>query len=91
MHFSRLKEAGAKRVFAIITHGILSGSAIEKIQASDLEAVVATNTVPLQDKMEICSKIKVVILLILCKLYHPFPFRITIHTTSCDSNCIDCL
>ncbi|XP_003383666.1 PREDICTED: ribose-phosphate pyrophosphokinase 1-like [Amphimedon queenslandica] len=54
----RLKEAGAKRVYAIITHGILSGPAIERIQESDLECVVSSNTIPLQEKMELCSKIK---------------------------------
>lgn len=55
----RLKEAGAKRIFAIITHGILSGPAIERIQESDLEILVSSNTVPLQDKIELCPKLRV--------------------------------
>ena len=56
-----MKSAGAKRVFAIITHGIFSGAAMEKIEKSDLEAIVATNTIPLQEKMIKCPKIKVTI------------------------------
>jgi ribose-phosphate pyrophosphokinase len=54
----RLKDAGSKRVFAIVTHGIFSGPAIERINQSHLEAVVSTNTIPLQDKMVMCSKLK---------------------------------
>ena len=54
-----MKDAGARRVYAIVTHGIFSGSAIDKINKSDLEAVVATNTIPLHEKMAACSKIKV--------------------------------
>lgn len=59
LRLCRLKSAGAKRVFAIITHGIFSGAAMEKIESSDLEAIVATNTIPLQEKMAKCSKLKV--------------------------------
>ena len=55
----RLKEAGAKRVFGIVTHGVFSGPAIERINSSSLEAVCATNTIPLHEKMAVCSKIKV--------------------------------
>ena len=46
-------------MFAIVTHGILSGPAIDRINDSDLEVIVATNTIPLKGKMESCSKIKV--------------------------------
>lgn len=46
-------------MFAIVTHGIFSGPAIDKIKESDLEAVVSTNTIPLQDKIALCPKIKV--------------------------------
>ncbi len=38
-------ECGAKRVFACITHGILSGKAIERIEASQLEKLIITDTV----------------------------------------------
>ena len=57
--YTRLKEAGATKVFAILTHGILSGPAIERINKSDLEAVVVTNTIPQTEKMQQCPKIKV--------------------------------
>jgi len=55
-----LKEHGAKDVIAIVTHGILSGNAIETINDSCLSAVVVTNTVPLGDKLDKCSKLKVI-------------------------------
>lgn len=57
--FRRLKEAEAKRVFGIVTHGVFSGPAIQRINDSDLEAVCATNTIPLHEKMAACPKIKV--------------------------------
>ncbi|TQS33352.1 hypothetical protein Golomagni_06307 [Golovinomyces magnicellulatus] len=41
-----LNEHGAKKVFAIVTHGILSGKAIDIINQSCLSGVVVTNTVP---------------------------------------------
>ena len=55
----RLKEAGATKIYAICTHGIFSGPAIERIEKSDLEAVAITNTIPQEEKMKVCSKIKV--------------------------------
>lgn len=47
-----LKENGAKSVLALVTHGILSGSAIETLNGSVLSALVVTNTVPLGNKVE---------------------------------------
>ena len=55
----RLKEAGATKVYAICTHGILSGPALERISQSCMEAVVVTNTVPQEAKVQVCEKIKV--------------------------------
>lgn len=55
----RLITVGATKVYAICTHGILSGPALERIASSALEAVVVTNTVPQEAKVQICSKIKV--------------------------------
>lgn len=55
----KLQEAGAKKVYAVCTHGIFSGSAIAKINNSNFEAVVVTNTIPQEDKMQECSKIQV--------------------------------
>jgi len=51
---------GAKAVYAIVTHGILSGKAIETINASCLAGLVVTNTVPLGDKIERCPKLKII-------------------------------
>ncbi|EPE09269.1 ribose-phosphate pyrophosphokinase [Ophiostoma piceae UAMH 11346] len=55
-----LKEHGAREVIAIVTHGILSGPAVDTINKSCLSQVVVTNTVPLGDKQERCPKIKVI-------------------------------
>ncbi|KAI9896666.1 hypothetical protein N3K66_008838 [Trichothecium roseum] len=55
-----VKKHGAKEVFAIVTHGILSGKAIDTINASCLSGLVVTNTVPLGDKTERCPKLKVI-------------------------------
>ena len=41
-----LKTNGAKSVFACATHGVLSGPAIERINASDIEEIVLTDTIP---------------------------------------------
>lgn len=54
-----LKDHGAKRVFAAATHGVLSGPAIDRISASDLEEVVVTDTVPLSLAAESNDKFKV--------------------------------
>lgn len=58
-HFYRLSDAGAAKVYAILTHGIFSGPALKRIEESDLEAVVVTNTIPQEAKMQSCPKIKV--------------------------------
>jgi ribose-phosphate pyrophosphokinase len=44
-----VKDAGATRVFAAATHGLLSGRAVERLQASVIEQVVLSDTVPLPD------------------------------------------
>jgi ribose-phosphate pyrophosphokinase len=41
---TELKDKGATKVYAFITHGIFSGPAAERIAKSDLEAVVCTDT-----------------------------------------------
>lgn len=45
-----LRDAGAKAVYAHITHGILSGDAIGLIRRLDLERLVVTNTIPNSEK-----------------------------------------
>ena len=55
----RLKEAGASKVYAILTHGIFSGPALERLKVADIEKIVVTNTIPQQDKIRVCPKITV--------------------------------
>ena len=54
-----IKQFGANKIYAGCTHGILCGPAIERIEKSDLEELVITNTVPLTKEKQI-DKIKVV-------------------------------
>lgn len=53
-----LMDQGAKRVFAIIVHPVLSDAALEKIEASNIESLIVTNTIPLSEKAKSCPKIK---------------------------------
>jgi ribose-phosphate pyrophosphokinase len=53
-----LKEAGAKRVVAYITHAVLSGPAIGRIAKSALDELVVTDTIPLRDDARNCAKIR---------------------------------
>jgi ribose-phosphate pyrophosphokinase len=52
-----LKENGARSIYACATHGVLSGPAIERINNSDIEQIVLTDTIPLGDKGQLTSKI----------------------------------
>jgi ribose-phosphate pyrophosphokinase len=54
-----LKDNGAKRVYAVCSHAVLSGPAIERINNSVIEEVITTDTIPLDSKLEACKKIKV--------------------------------
>ncbi|KAL8783387.1 MAG: hypothetical protein Q9213_004646 [Squamulea squamosa] len=51
---------GASEVIAIVTHGILSGNAIETLNDSKLSRVVVTNTVPHAEKKERCEKLETI-------------------------------
>lgn len=42
----KLHEAGAKEIYAILTHGVFSGNAIERVKGSRFKAMVVTNTIP---------------------------------------------
>ena len=53
-----LKEHGAVCVEAYCTHPVLSGSAVENIEASELDELVVTDTIPLQESAQACSKIR---------------------------------
>ena len=53
-----LKERGANRVVAYITHPVLSGPAVERIEGSVLDELVVTDTIPLNDAASACGKIR---------------------------------
>jgi ribose-phosphate pyrophosphokinase len=55
---SALKDAGARQVSACCTHPVLSGSAVERIMASELDEIVVTNSIPLNDEARNCDKIR---------------------------------
>ena len=53
-----LKENGASAIYACATHGVLSGPAIERINNSDIEEIVLTDTIPLGDKEQQTGKVR---------------------------------
>ena len=53
-----LKEHGASRVAAYCTHPVLSGPAVANIEASQLDELVVTDTLPLSEAAQNCSRIR---------------------------------
>ena len=53
-----LKEHGAARVSAYCTHPVLSGPAVGNIEASALDELVVTDSLPLSDEAQNCSRIR---------------------------------
>jgi ribose-phosphate pyrophosphokinase len=51
---------GAREVVALVTHGILSGNAVENLNGSKLSRVVVTNTVPHEEKKRLCSLLETI-------------------------------
>jgi ribose-phosphate pyrophosphokinase len=54
-----LLDQGADKVYACASHAVLSGPAVERIQASRLEELVVTNTIPLSEEAQKVAKIRV--------------------------------
>jgi ribose-phosphate pyrophosphokinase len=54
-----VKKAGAKDVYATVTHPVLCGPAVERIAASPIKELVVTNTIPVEES-KLIDKIKVV-------------------------------
>ena len=54
-----LRQHGASTIYACATHGVFSGPAIDRINESDIEEVVITDTIPQHEKETRTSKIKV--------------------------------
>jgi ribose-phosphate pyrophosphokinase len=60
----QLKEKGAADIYALATHGVLSGPAIDRFKNSVISKVIVTNTLPLPsekqiDKIEVLSVAKI--------------------------------
>ncbi|EIW64652.1 phosphoribosyl pyrophosphokinase [Trametes versicolor FP-101664 SS1] len=55
-----LSEAGASKVYAMVTHGILSGNALKNVEQSALEKLIVTNTLPQSENVAKCAKIEVI-------------------------------
>lgn len=55
---SAIKKLGAKNVYVTVTHGVLSGPAIERLENSVIEEVIILNTIPLTDEKKKSTKIK---------------------------------
>ena len=54
-----LRENGASQVVACAVHGVLSGPALQRIENSELERVIVTNTIPLRPECAASNKIQV--------------------------------
>jgi ribose-phosphate pyrophosphokinase len=54
-----LAEAGTRRILAAITHPVLSGPALKRIEESPLERLVVADSIPLRPEAESCEKIVV--------------------------------
>ena len=52
-----IKKRGGKKIFACCTHPVLSGPAIERLENSEIDQLVVTNTIPLSEASKKCSKI----------------------------------
>ena len=53
-----LKDEGAQRVIAYITHPVLSGEAVQRISRSELDELVVTDTIPLSVAARDCGRIR---------------------------------
>ena len=53
-----LKKQGASRVVAYCTHPVLSGRAVDNIEGSELDELVVSNTIPLDERAAACSRIR---------------------------------
>mmetsp|Transcript_13251 Transcript_13251/g.35486 ORF Transcript_13251/g.35486 Transcript_13251/m.35486 type:complete len:390 (+) Transcript_13251:145-1314(+) len=56
----KLKDKGASAVIGAIVHGVFSEPACDRINASEFELVLVTDTIPLDDKLARCPKLRLV-------------------------------
>ena len=55
-----LKDNGAEAVHAYISHGVLSGPAVERVKSSVMESLVITDSIPLSDEAKAAKNIRTV-------------------------------
>jgi len=53
-----LRDHGAEAVVAYVTHGVLSGGAVERVTASAIEELVVTDSILASEEVRACSKIR---------------------------------
>lgn len=51
-------KAGGKNVLAVASHGVLSGPAVERIEKSNIDKVIVTDSIPLSEAAKKCKKIE---------------------------------
>ena len=61
-----IKKAGAKDIYAAISHGVLSGSAIENIQKSQIKKLLITDTIPFKNSKKASNP---------TRIDHPIPLK----------------
>jgi ribose-phosphate pyrophosphokinase len=54
-----IRDKGARSVYAVASHGVLSNPAVERISASPIEELLITDTIPPRPEIRACAKIKV--------------------------------
>ena len=60
MAADKLIESGATEVYAIVTHGIFSRDAIDKINSSKIKFIAVTNSMPQEKAMKQSNKVKII-------------------------------
>ena len=55
---NKIKEGGAKKIYAVCTHGVLSRDGVDKIEKSDIEKIFITDTIP-EEKRRQSDKVHV--------------------------------
>jgi ribose-phosphate pyrophosphokinase len=53
-----LRRHGARKTYAVGVHGVFSGPALDRIEASRLESLLVTNTIPVEAAMARCPRIR---------------------------------
>lgn len=54
-----LKREGSTKVYALVTHGVFSGDAIARVNASAIDSIIVTNSVPQEEHRRLCPKLEI--------------------------------